>query len=552
MTRKGAFLFHIKKRLSKGSSKKIVLLFALFFSIFISASFSGEPNITQQQESLMRFDKSLPAEKVLFESPLRVELPPELVLVKEVDLKNLTHPRVQFYIEYFTKDARKVFAQWLERAGKYKELIQKELKAKGLPTELFYLAMIESGLNPYARSRAGAGGIWQFMPGTARRYGLTINYWVDERRDPVKSTKAAISYIEDLYLQFGNLALALASYNAGEAKVQRVVETHQTEDYWELIEYPGLRNETKDYLPKMIAATIIARNPSAYGFKNLNRAPKWEWDEVEVEDATNFELIARLSGTSLDQIKENNPQLLRFSTPPGEKYKVKLPTGTGERFLVAYKKLEPEEKIAFHYHRVAKGETISRIARRYNITVSELCALNNLSSKAKLREGRTLIIPMVNSKGSRANFSELGQSTEFARGGKQKLFSSSSLDESRKVSYVVKKGDTLYSVANRAGVSIEELKKWNRISGNSIKVGEKLTIYVSPHKASEFQAKAKPLDRKASNKKSEIIHKVQKGESLWSIAEKYNVSVNKLREWNKLASGELIHPGDTLKIKLSD
>ncbi len=379
------------------AAKKIIAL-GLFF-----ATLSGFA-----ATKLFLSDKSLPLENRLDQlyqkpaqgiaipgdpesDPVYIETVP-LALARTLKLEHLYHPRVQFYLDYFNGPARGHFQVYLDRSAFYQEEIQAVLKEKGLPESMFYLAMIESGLNPYARSRSGAAGIWQFMPKTARRFDLQVDFWVDERRDPEKSTQAAIAYLTDLYRRFGSWPLALAGYNAGEGKVARVMDKNDSDDYWELIDLPGLKQETKDYLPKMIAACIIAESPAEYGFSKPEKQPAPQLEKLLVKDAVDLAKVAEFAGVSYGEIQKMNPALVRGITPPGCKYELNIPPGMGEKLLAAYQQLKPEERLSYLHHRVKKGDTLSEIARKYGVSVEEIRQFNRISRVSKLKIGQDLII----------------------------------------------------------------------------------------------------------------------------------------------------------------
>jgi len=509
-------------------------------------------------------DKSLPLESRLdqlyqkpdlltlisnsLESPELLPEPVPLTLAKTLELEHLYHPRVQFYLDYFTGPARGNFQIYLNRSALFQDYIQTALKENNLPESLFYLAMIESGLNPYARSRRGAGGIWQFMPGTARRFDLQVDFWVDERRDPDKSTKAAIAYLTELYRRFGSWPLALASYNAGEGKVARIMEKNDSDDYWELIELPGLKQETKDYLPKMIAACIIAESPAEYGFTKPEKQPAPQLEKLLVKDAVDLSKVAEFAGVSYEEIQKMNPALVRGITPPGCKYELNIPPGMGEKLLAAYQQLKPEDRLTYLHHRVKKGDTLSEIGQKYGVSVQELRGFNHLSKISKLKIGQDLIVPVSRGKaGSIISYSQPKTGT----GGKTEI------------KYRVKQGDSLWSIAKSAGVSVEDLRRWNHLKGNVIKVNQVLALYVptSTHPKSTVSAKAQPKTQPrqtagktgtktqaaSSKTNGKTVYEVKPGDTIWKISQIYAVSTQELMEWNNLSTSK-IRPGDKIII----
>jgi hypothetical protein len=304
-----------------------------------------------------------------------------------------SHHRVRFYVEGFCGRMRDFFERALARSGKYRSMMAGILRSEGLPENLVYLALIESGFSTHAYSRANALGPWQFMRGTALQYGLTINSWLDERRDPVLSTRAAAAFLKDLHEKFGEWFLAAAAYNAGEGRVGTALQRSKTNDFWLLRqERKHLKLETRDYVPKFVAAALIARQPERYGFEGISYEAPLEYDEVTVHQPLRLETVARLANTELDIIKELNPALLRNFTPPADGgFTLRLPVGSQADFLSAYEQLAASEKIKLSLHKVKKGELLAGIAKKYNLTAKQLIKENGLKSW-RLRPGQELII----------------------------------------------------------------------------------------------------------------------------------------------------------------
>lgn len=304
-----------------------------------------------------------------------------------------THHRVQFYVEGFRGRMRDFFERALARSGKYRSMMAEILRSEGLPENLIYLALIESGFSPHAYSRAHALGPWQFIRGTALQYGLTINSWLDERRDPVLSTRAAANYLKDLHEKFGEWFLAAAAYNAGEGRVGTALQRSKTNDFWLLRqERRHLKLETRDYVPKFVAAALIAGEPERYGFEQISYEAPMEYTEVTVHQPMRLETVARLANTQLDVIKELNPSLLRNFTPPTDGgFRLRLPVRSEPSFSAAYEQLPPSATIKLSLHKVKKGELLERIAKKHHLTPSQLANENGLKSW-RLRPGQELII----------------------------------------------------------------------------------------------------------------------------------------------------------------
>jgi membrane-bound lytic murein transglycosylase D len=304
-----------------------------------------------------------------------------------------THHRVQFYVEGFRGRMRDFFERALARSGKYRSMMAEILRSEGLPENLIYLALIESGFSPHAYSKAHALGPWQFIRGTALQYGLTINSWLDERRDPVLSTRAAANYLKDLHEKFGEWFLAAAAYNAGEGRVGTALQRSKTNDFWLLRqERRHLKLETRDYVPKFVAAALIAGEPERYGFEQISYEAPMEYDEVTVNQPMRLETVARLANTQLDVIKELNPSLLRNFTPPADGgFMIRLPLGSQASFLAGYEQLPRSEKIKLSLYIVKKGELLGHVAKKHNVTAKQLIQENALKS-GRVRPGQELII----------------------------------------------------------------------------------------------------------------------------------------------------------------
>jgi membrane-bound lytic murein transglycosylase D len=283
---------------------------------------------------------------------------------------------VEWFLDYFQSSGRKTFRSWLIRSGRYLRMIRKTFKDYQLPTDLAYLALIESGFNHEAYSPCHAVGIWQFIRGTAKGYGLKINWWVDERRDPEKSTIAAAKHLSDLYHEFGSWYLAMAGYNAGAGRIRWAIRKAGTKDYWYLARKRLLRKETRSYVPKMIAATLIAKEPERYGFNELEYLPPLSCDKFTVNDATALKLIASLLDTTEGEIALLNPELKRWCTPPGVRYTLKIPCGKGELLKKGLAQMNIKKMMAFTVHKIEKGETLSTIAKRYGSSVTPINVLD--------------------------------------------------------------------------------------------------------------------------------------------------------------------------------
>jgi membrane-bound lytic murein transglycosylase D len=311
----------------------------------------------------------------------------------------VVNDRVKYFMDRYTGDRREVVSRWFERSTRYLDMIREVFRARGLPEELAFVAMIESGYNPRAVSRAGAKGMWQFMAATARRYGLRVDQWVDERLDPVKSTNAAAAYLHDLHTLFGSWALAKAGYNAGEVKVARAIKLTGTSDFWALAESRYLRQETKNYVPAIHAATVIGRDPSRYGFEPAPSAVPVT-TTVNVPPKTRLNTLSAKSGIPLETLRALNPVLVRATTPPGRPYGLTVPEDASERVLAAVAPRKPRAAVRSRksgsdsttgdIHVVQPNETVKGIAHRYGVTVANLMRWNSLPDPDRIRAGDRL------------------------------------------------------------------------------------------------------------------------------------------------------------------
>lgn len=301
---------------------------------------------------------------------------------------------VEKNIGLFSSRIRDKFSLWLSRSGLYLDLMQDILRKKDIPEDMVFLSLIESGFNPYAYSVARAVGPWQFIASTARRYGLEINWWKDERRDPVKSTEAAADYLKDLYGMFGSWNLAMAAYNAGEGRILKAMKRSKADDYWSLLDTKHIRNETKDYVPKFIAARLIATNPRDFGFEDIEYHPPLNFDEVAIESPIDLSVAAECADTTLEEIKRLNPELRRWCTPPdASEYILKIPAGTKEAFTEKLASIPEEERFTIERFTVRKGDTFKTIAKKTGVPADVILSLNATEKIIPLKQGNVIYLP---------------------------------------------------------------------------------------------------------------------------------------------------------------
>ena len=311
------------------------------------------------------------------------------------DIPIIVNDKVEHCIVLFQTTIRDKFVTWLARSGKYIPIMKNLLKEQGLPEDLVYMALIESGFDPNAYSRSKAVGPWQFIDQTGKRYGLKVNWWVDERRDPEKSTIAAAKYLKDLYEMFACWYLAAAGYNAGEYKIVKAVKRFRTEDFWALTKHRYLKRETKDYVPLMIAAALVAKDPEKYGFADIEYQEPLRYEKVKVPELTDLSQIAKACEISVEKIRDLNPELRRGVTPPNEaEYEIKIPFARKDLFMRNFEALQPLEKFQFKTHVTKKGETLNGIAKLYRVDLDPLLQINSLNKKSPLSKGMDILIPI--------------------------------------------------------------------------------------------------------------------------------------------------------------
>lgn len=372
-----------------------VLCFILFLFAPLYASGTAEEKPADSQPPPLISEK--PAEKT---EPVitktEVEIKPAAAEPEIVPYKSnpVAVKAVEKSTTLFAERIRERFAMWLSRSGKYLELMKEILKNKNIPEDIVFLSLIESGFNPYAYSVARAVGPWQFISATAKRYGLVIDWWRDERRDPIKSTAAAANYLSDLYEMFGSWNLAMAAYNAGEGKILKALKRSKSDDYWPLLKTRYIKSETKNYVPRFIAATNIASNPEEFGFMNIEYHQPLNYDEVMVQGPIDLEIAAKCADTTIEVIKELNPELRRWCTPPGMPvYMLRIPSGTKEIFQKNLAEIPENERFTVAAYTVKKGDTIKKIAKRAGVPVKALFALNSIDSLKPLRYGTEINLP---------------------------------------------------------------------------------------------------------------------------------------------------------------
>jgi membrane-bound lytic murein transglycosylase D len=405
--------------------------------------------------------------------------------------------RVLNYIELFQGRLRGHIQSGMDRGAQYLPMIQEVFKAEGLPLDLAYIPLIESAFKPAAQSQKRARGVWQFMRATSEERGLETNWFVDERSDPEKSTRAAADYLKWLYKQFGDWHLALASYNGGPGRVQRAVQRSGIDDFWRLsIGKRHLPRETREYVPLILAAMVIAKNPAQYGFAPMATDKPLAYDSVTVTRAVDLRRIAEWTDSPLEVIQGLNPELRRWTTPVrAERYDVKVPPGTGDKLRERLASAPASELAALHYYRVKRGESVATIARKLGVSRGDLAEANGLSAKSRVRAGQDLLVPRAPSTALVARAETAAPAARDARAAATAPAAAETRRDrpadpprSARVIYKVRRGDTLEKIARAFDTTVAAIKSANRLRGNRIAAGDRLTIHRSASSASTARA----------------------------------------------------------------
>ncbi len=450
----------------------------------------------------------------------RVEADVEAV---EYDIPIEINDRVLSMLDYYTDGrGRSTIEAGLERVGLYRPMIERIFAAEGVPLDLIHLAQAESLFKPQAVSSARAKGMWQFISSRGEEYGMRQNWWIDERSDPEKSTRAAARHLKDLYNQFGDWYLAMAAYNSGPARVSRAMARTGAQDFWSLADARALPRETRNYVPTIVAMTLIGKNPERYGF-DVKPADPLLTERIRVPQATDLRIIADYLDVPLEQIQELNPHVLRWATPPDDReFELILPAGYATRFAERVAGLSEQERILFRHHVVVSGETLSHIALRYGVSVPAISESNRLSGHL-IRIGQSLVIPIS---GVPVPSSVAGQ---FSKNPPTR--------ETAPEVYLIRRGDTLSAIAERFDLTMADIRVWNGMTSNHLIAGDRIRL--SP---------GETASRTDGDPSQVVIYRVRPGDTLSKIALSYQTSVEAIREWNRHADLSIIRPGDRITI----
>jgi membrane-bound lytic murein transglycosylase D len=446
--------------------------------------------------------------------------------------RNLSQPTTQSRLKLYS-NKQELLDRVAERATPYIYYIVEELERRHMPLDLALLPIVESAYQPFARSRSRASGIWQFIPGTGKRYGLKQNWWYDGRRDIVAATDAALTYLQELHDEFnGDWLLALAAYNCGELNIARAIETNskagKPTDFWSL----KLKNETMGYVPSLLAVAEIVSDPAKYNI-TLKPIPNQPYFAViDVGSQIDLATVAQLSGMSMDDIYTLNPGVNKWATDPDGPHHLLIPLDRVESFREKLAALPVEERAKWKTHEVKKGDSIGHIANLYHMDISMLKQVNNLKGN-RLHAGTMLLIP--------ASMEPLHQYTlsEDARN----VDSLKRSGDGQRLTYTIKAGDTLWDISSNYGITVRQLCDWNGLETNSVlRPSRQLVVWAGAEVVPVVAQVATPEDQK------HISYKVQEGDSLWQIARRYGVSVKQIQEWNSLHNKAGLRPGQSLDI----
>ncbi len=514
------------------------------------------------------------------------------------DIPMVTNTKVLGWVDYYTNRHTERFEQGLARSGRYLEMFRRIFAEHGIPQDLVYLAHVESAYKTTAYSRARAKGIFQFISATARRYGLRVDYWVDERSDPEKSAHASASYLKDLYEEFGDWYLALAGYNAGEGKIRRALRYSGHKDFWGIAKTRYIRRETKNYVPAILAAVLISKEPEKYGL-SFEPEELIVYDTVQVDGAADLRVLAECAGVEWTTLKTLNPALRRNQTPPGATTDLRVPPGTGETLLAELAKIPADKRILYARHKVRRGDTLSTIARRYGVSVYAIQQANGMGRRTLIREGHVLRIPTgapvsypaydpsdavagevityrvrrgdslwkiaqrygtsprAIAEASRISLHrplQIGQRLEVPvrgrAGGSASSAGSAAIVPGAATTYRVRSGDNLWKIAQRHGTTPAAIAAASGISVHStLRPGQKLTVVPGVRTASAARSAAEqPAAAATGSGGGTTVHTVRRGDSLWRIAARYRTSVEAICSLNNISPRAKIYPGTKLTV----
>lgn len=477
---------------------------------------------------------------------------------------------VQEYVAVFSSPGAGTMKTWLKRLARWKNALERVLVQEDVPLDLIYLAMIESGFKTRVKSPASAAGMWQFMAGTAVEMGLRIDAYVDERFDPIKSAHAAANYLKKQYARYHSWPLAMAAYNGGPGTVNVAIDRYHSTDYFKLIEYGAMYDETRRYVPRILAAALIGRNPAAFGFDGLTGEPPFVFDTVQVPGNTRLALLAEAAGCRVEALEELNPELLKSVTPPGAPYELRIPSGTFDRFVAHFDEVEKKYRQHSDVMMLRFGETLDILAEEIGTPARVLRQINGLGAKENVAYGSEVVVP----NGSRRKKAELKEEDRPVALVSNEKFT---FNQKKRLFYVTQKNDSVNAIAAAFGVMPNQLAIWNDLDvWAKLRPNMFLQIYVDKafsdtqiryltedevrvmikgseeHNdwiASKRKSRSKAASTAAKSSGGYVYHTVGKGDSISKIAKKYGVSVESVLKLNKMKASDPIRKGDKIKVK---
>ncbi|NOY06771.1 MAG: LysM peptidoglycan-binding domain-containing protein [Chlorobi bacterium] len=518
-------------------SQRVLSLYEAILPGIDEADF--EVSISAVRERIAGLVDSISLENVHFIPPPETTVP--LPLNEDVERN----------IVYLTTKGRRHFKRWLERSGKYFPMMREIFREEGVPQELLSLSMIESGLNPTARSWAHCVGLWQFLKSTGELYGLEGDWWCDDRRDPEKSTRAAARHLKDLYNRYNDWHLALAAYNAGPGRIDRALRRYKGKNptFWDIKN--KLPKETRNYVPIYIAATLLTLNAQDYGFTDVQYQDTLDYEIVYVDGMYDLDTLASRIDVPVTELRDLNPHILQEVTPPNRKhFPVRVPVGKAELLRQQLASIPVSSRPQYRVHIVKRRETLYAISRKYKVSISTLARVNHIKARNRLRIGQRIMVPIPSSALRGADIAKAKKTKVQAGNGTSKQ-----LKRTRgrtQLVHAVKRGETLGRIARKYHVRISDLMAWNAMeSGDIIRTGDELVVWIRK-KAEQNPGAVSSSEIATAQETTQLVptrryHRIRAGETLSAIAGRYNVSVDELKEWNDL-KGTSIKAGKLLQV----